>query len=159
MRTKVKPLLDFQSWWNSRRGLDFSPFMLPPCTGPKIEHLSLITPRHPHDVCLVFISAMAMMENFNMTWFMNERQGCEGNMNNIDSFNDFIQDLGLIYIPLRGELSHGLLNVPHPSLQSLSDALFQKFGMIFLLSSEKILAIWSVLAKEKLLQSKIILLR
>ena len=115
--------------------------MLPPCTGPQIEHLSLITPRHPHDLYLVFISAMAVMENFNMTQFMNEHQGCEGNMNNMDSFNDFIRDLGLIDIPLRGELSHGQQNVPHPSLQSLSDALFQNFGMIFLLSSEKILAI------------------
>ena len=35
-----------------------------------------------------------------MTGFMDEDQGCEGNMNDMDSFNDLIRDLGLIDIPL-----------------------------------------------------------
>jgi len=42
------------------------------------------------------------MGDFNMTKFMNERQSCEGNIVDIDSFNDLIRDLGLIDIPLGG---------------------------------------------------------
>ena len=44
----------------------------------------------------------ALMGNFNMTRFMDERQGCEGNIVNIDSFNDLIWGLGLNNIPLGG---------------------------------------------------------
>ena len=40
------------------------------------------------------------MRDFNMTGFMDEDQGCEGNMNDMDSFNDLIRDLGIIDIPL-----------------------------------------------------------
>jgi len=39
-----------------------------------------------------------------MTRFMDERQGCEDNIIDIDSFNDLIWDLGLIDIPLGGRL-------------------------------------------------------
>jgi len=35
-----------------------------------------------------------------MTRFMNEHQGCKGNIVDMDSFNDFIRDLSLIDIPL-----------------------------------------------------------
>ena len=37
-----------------------------------------------------------------MMRFMNERQGCEGNIVDMNSFNDFVRDLGLIDIPLGG---------------------------------------------------------
>ena len=41
-----------------------------------------------------------MMRDFNMMGFVNERQGCEGNIVDMDSFKDLIWDLGLIDIPL-----------------------------------------------------------
>ena len=44
------------------------------------------------------------MRDFNMTRFMDERQGCEGNIVNIDSFNDLIWGLGLNNIPFGGEV-------------------------------------------------------
>ena len=38
-----------------------------------------------------------------MTRFSGERQGCEGNIVDMDFFNDLIRDLGLIDIPLEGK--------------------------------------------------------
>ena len=40
--------------------------------------------------------------DFNMTRFMHERQGCEGNIIDMDLFNNLIPDLGLTDIPLGG---------------------------------------------------------
>jgi len=37
-----------------------------------------------------------------MTRFTEERQGCVGNLNDMDSFNDLICELALIDIPLEG---------------------------------------------------------
>jgi len=37
-----------------------------------------------------------------MTRFLDERQGCEDNINDLDSFNDIIRALGLIDIPFEG---------------------------------------------------------
>ena len=42
------------------------------------------------------------MGDFNLTRFLDERQGCEGNLNDIDSFNNLIWDLALIDISLGG---------------------------------------------------------
>jgi len=42
--------------------------------------------------------------NFNMIRFMHECQGCEGNIVDMESFNDLIRGLGFIYIPIRGRL-------------------------------------------------------
>jgi len=42
------------------------------------------------------------MGDFNMTRFKEERQRYVGNLNDMDSFNDLIQELALIDIPLGG---------------------------------------------------------
>ena len=58
------------------------------------------------------------MGDFNMTRFMEERQGCVGNLNNMDSFNDFIRGLALIDIPLGGGHSLGPISEKRPPLQN-----------------------------------------
>ena len=59
-----------------------------------------------------------------------ERHGCEENINDMDSFNDLIRDLGLIDILLGGVPFLGLISEPHPLLQSLIGSLSWKLGMI-----------------------------
>ena len=46
------------------------------------------------------VTPWALMGDFDMTRFTEERRGCIANLNDSDSFNDLIRDLALIDIPL-----------------------------------------------------------
>ena len=64
-----------------------------------------------HAWCLS--ESWVLMGDFNMTRFLDERQDCKGNINNMDSFNDLIRALGLIDIPLGGRSLLGLIKESH----------------------------------------------
>ena len=54
------------------------------------------------------LKSSVLMGDFNMTRFLDERQNCEDNINDMDSFNDLIRALGLIDIPLGGRSFNSL---------------------------------------------------
>ena len=64
-----------------------------------------------------------------MIRLIDECQGCEGNINDMNSFNDLIRALGLIDIPLGWDPLLGPISEPHPPLQSLTCSLSRKLGM------------------------------
>ena len=72
---------------------------------------------------------MVVDEDFNLTRFAEDRQGCVSNPNNMEAFNDVIRHLKPIDVPLGGVLSFGLIREPHLLLLNLIVFLSPKLGM------------------------------
>ena len=69
------------------------------------------------------------MGAFNLTRFVEERLGCEGDPNDMEAFNDAIRNLNLIDVPLGGIHLLGPATETFPPLLSMTVFSSPKLGM------------------------------